>query len=97
MLGALNRAHSVEAQLQHALHSRVTIEQSKGIIFEQASVSMSDAFTLIRSYSRDHNVKLSATALQAPGEPCSVGRCPAPPPPSLHKSCSSAIAGMGRA
>ena len=58
----LHRAHSVEAQLQHALHSRVTIEQSKGIIFEQASVSMSDAFEMIRSYSRDNNVKLSEAA-----------------------------------
>jgi transcriptional regulator with GAF, ATPase, and Fis domain len=58
----LHRAHSVEAQLQHALNSRVTIEQSKGIIFEQASVSMSDAFEMIRSYTRDHNAKLSDTA-----------------------------------
>lgn len=61
---ALHRAHSVEAQLQHALHSRVTIEQSKGIIFEQASVSMSDAFELLRSYARNTNIKLSDAARQ---------------------------------
>lgn len=58
----LHRAHSVEAQLQHALHSRVAIEQSKGIIFEQASVSMSDAFEMLRTYARNHNVKLSDAA-----------------------------------
>jgi GAF domain-containing protein len=58
----LQRAHTVEAQLQYALHSRVTIEQAKGIVFEQASVSMPDAFEMIRSYSRDTNAKLSDTA-----------------------------------
>ena len=58
----LHRAHSVQAQLQHALHSRVTIEQSKGIIFEQASVTMSDAFELLRSYARNNNTKLSDAA-----------------------------------
>lgn len=60
----LHRAHTVEAQLQHALHGRVTIEQSKGIIFEQASVSMREAFELLRSYARNHNIKLSDAARQ---------------------------------
>ena len=58
----LHRAHTVEAQLQHALHSRVTIEQAKGIIFEQATVSMSEAFELMRTYTRDNNAKLGDTA-----------------------------------
>lgn len=58
----LHRAHTVEAQLQHALHSRVTIEQCKGIIFEQASVSMSEAFEMLRAYARNNNVKLSDAA-----------------------------------
>lgn len=58
----LHRVHTVEAQLQQALHSRVTIEQAKGIVFEQASVSMSDAFELMRSYTRGNNAKLSDTA-----------------------------------
>lgn len=58
----LDRAHEVEGQLQYALHSRVAIEQSKGIIFQQASVSMADAFEMIRSYARDNNAKLSDVA-----------------------------------
>lgn len=58
----LHRAHTVEAQLQYALHSRVAIEQSKGVIFEQASVSMSDAFDLLRAHARNHNLKLSDVA-----------------------------------
>ena len=60
----LHRAHTVEAQLQHALHSRIAIEQSKGIISEQASVSMSDAFEALRTYARNNNAKLSDTARQ---------------------------------
>jgi transcriptional regulator with GAF, ATPase, and Fis domain len=58
----LHRAHTIEAQLQHALHSRITIEQSKGIVFEQATVSMTDAFEMLRAYSRSNNTKLSDTA-----------------------------------
>lgn len=58
----LHRAHSVEAQLQHALHSRVAIEQAKGVIFEQATVTMREAFEMMRAYSRDNNVKLSDAA-----------------------------------
>lgn len=60
----LLRAHTVEAQLQHALHSRIAIEQAKGIIFEQADVSMQEALELLRGYARNHNLKLSDAARQ---------------------------------
>lgn len=58
----LVQAHSVAAQLQHALHSRIAIEQAKGIVFERQAVPMDAAFELMRRYSRRRNVKLSATA-----------------------------------
>jgi len=58
----VHRAHTVAAQLQHALHSRIGIEQAKGIISEQAHVSTDEAFELMRRYSRDNNRKLAAVA-----------------------------------
>lgn len=58
----LDRAHSVEAQLQQALHSRISIEQAKGIISEQAHTSTTAAFELLRRYARDHNRRLATVA-----------------------------------
>jgi GAF domain-containing protein len=58
----LHRAHTVEAQLQHALHSRISIEQAKGIVAEQVKVTTDAAFEILRRYSRDRNRKLAAVA-----------------------------------
>jgi GAF domain-containing protein len=58
----LDRAHSVEAQLQQALHSRISIEQAKGIVSEQATTTTTIAFELLRRYARDHNRRLTAVA-----------------------------------
>jgi len=58
----LHRAHTVEGQLQHALHSRISLEQAKGILSEQANLPMGAAFELLRSHARSHNLKLSDVA-----------------------------------
>jgi hypothetical protein len=58
----LHRAHTVEAQLQHALQSRIGIEQAKGIVSEQAQITPDAAFKLMRRYSRDNNRKLAEVA-----------------------------------
>lgn len=46
------------AQLQHALDSRVLIEQAKGVISQRRGISMNDAFALLRSYARGRNQNL---------------------------------------
>ncbi|MDX8034040.1 GAF and ANTAR domain-containing protein [Lentzea sp. BCCO 10_0856] len=49
-------------QLQHALQSRVLIEQAKGVLAERMRSDMSQAFETLRRYSRSHNKHLSAVA-----------------------------------
>jgi transcriptional regulator with GAF, ATPase, and Fis domain len=58
----LQRANSVASQLQHALQSRISIEQAKGIVSEQAHITTTAAFELLRGYSRDRNRKLTTVA-----------------------------------
>jgi AmiR/NasT family two-component response regulator len=51
-------------QLQHALDSRVAIEQAKGMLAERAHVDMDQAFTLLRSHARSSRLLLTTVALQ---------------------------------
>lgn len=53
-----------DGQLQHALDSRVIIEQSKGILAERAHIDMANAFSLLREHARNNNVQLTAVAAQ---------------------------------
>jgi GAF domain-containing protein len=49
-------------QLQHALDSRVVIEQAKGMLAERAGLSLPDAFTAMRSYARGQGCGLTSVA-----------------------------------
>ena len=46
------------AQLQHALESRVAIEQAKGVLAERYGLDVDDAFQIIRRAARASRVKL---------------------------------------
>jgi GAF domain-containing protein len=59
---AVREGHIARAQLQHALNSRVVIEQAKGVIAQLHSVDMDAAFTTLREYSRNNNVALRDVA-----------------------------------
>ncbi len=61
---AIHDAQVVAAQLQGALLSRVVIEQAKGIVAEHLGLDVEESFTLIRSFARSHNRRLSDTARQ---------------------------------
>jgi GAF domain-containing protein len=49
-------------QLQHALDSRVVIEQAKGVISQLNDVDMDGAFALLRAHSRNNNLPVRDVA-----------------------------------
>jgi GAF domain-containing protein len=59
---AARRSAELADQLQHALNSRVVIEQAKGVIAERYNIGMEAAFDRIRRYARNHNRKLGDVA-----------------------------------
>lgn len=59
---ALRETEALSAQLQHALNSRVVIEQAKGVVSHRQGVPIDDAFALIRSYARSHGERLGDVA-----------------------------------
>lgn len=79
-------------QLQHALHSRVVIEQAKGMLAERLDMAIPDAFELLRRHARSNNAKLHdvardvlsgelvLTGLPAPRPAPRTPRTPPPPP-----------------
>ena len=59
---ALRESELVAAQLQTALVSRIVIEQAKGILAERGSLTIDDAFQVLRRHARDHNLRLHDVA-----------------------------------
>jgi GAF domain-containing protein len=51
-------------QLNFALNSRVLIEQAKGVLTERAGIDMQEAFSRLRNYARNHNLRLVDVAQQ---------------------------------
>jgi GAF domain-containing protein len=70
-------AQVLNQQLQHALNSRIIIEQAKGVVAERERLNMEQAFSALRAYARDHNQRLVAVAEAVIGgslAPSALGR-----------------------
>jgi len=51
-------AQALNEQLNHALNSRILIEQAKGRLAERAGIDVNEAFDWFRAYARSHNLRL---------------------------------------
>ncbi len=59
---AIRDGRLLSDQLEHALGSRVLIEQAKGIVAQTRRVPVDEAFTILRNYSRRNNERLRDVA-----------------------------------
>jgi transcriptional regulator with GAF, ATPase, and Fis domain len=59
---AISDSHVVAEQLQHALTSRIAIEQAKGIIAERLGCEMDEAFRVLRTHARAGGLRLAVVA-----------------------------------
>jgi GAF domain-containing protein len=65
----IHQAEVLNEQLQHALNSRVVIEQAKGAVARSLGVSVEEAFDLMRSHARRERIGLTDLALRVVESP----------------------------
>jgi GAF domain-containing protein len=69
---SLRESSLIQEQLQNALNSRILIEQAKGVIAHKHTVSMDDAFTLLRTYARTNQRGIAEVAADVVGRRLSI-------------------------
>jgi GAF domain-containing protein len=72
-------AQVLNEQLQHALNSRVVIEQAKGMVAERSGLNIELAFNALRAYARNHNLRLvdvAESVIDGSLAPSSMGSLP---------------------
>jgi hypothetical protein len=62
LLSVTQAAYERRAQLEHALESRVAIEQAKGILAERLGMETDEAFAILRRAARTSRTKLRDVA-----------------------------------
>ncbi len=69
---SIHRAETLTEQLQGALNKRISIEQAKGALSKLRGVSLEEAFSLMRTFARDQDMRLSDVAEAVITAPTSV-------------------------
>lgn len=70
LLAVTEATYERRAQLQHALSSRVAIEQAKGVLAERYGLTLDEAFEVIRRAARNNRLKLHDVVVRIrPGAP----------------------------
>ncbi len=69
---AVHRGEVMTEQLQSALNSRIIIEQAKGAIAQIYTVTIDQAFQLLRGYSRRHQLRIGDVARALVTDPASI-------------------------
>lgn len=58
----ITHQHTVNQQLHTALHSRIIMEQAKGLLAARQNITLNHAFDALRHHARDHRILLSTVA-----------------------------------
>jgi ANTAR domain len=65
----LAAAEELNAQLEHALESRIVIEQAKGVLAERLGLTIEEAFDVLRHAARSSRIRLHDLAQRVVCEP----------------------------
>ena len=73
-------AQVLNEQLNHALNSRIVIEQAKGMVAEREGLNMEQAFATLRNHARNHNLRLADVARDVIAGNLAAAALDRPPP-----------------
>jgi GAF domain-containing protein len=77
---ATHEAQVINEQLNHALNSRIVIEQAKGMLAERLDIDLEQAFTRLRNHARNHNRRLADVARDITNATLAATTLDPPPP-----------------
>jgi GAF domain-containing protein len=76
---AVQEAQAINEQLNHALNSRIVIEQAKGMVAERLQLDVQQSFDTLRAHARNHNLRLADLAAAVIDGTVSAASLDAPP------------------